>query len=199
MNADRLVSVIVATYNHERFVEEALRSLIAQTHRPLELILRDDGSTDATFERVQTLLPELRERFVRVDAATQTHEGASKTISKCLEVAQGELVFLLDSDDVALPSAIEDLLPYMDAPDVALAVGDNQYIDARGLDCSLEKDGEALSTLLAFHTKGRARFSLERDFGAYSSLIEGNYVPNGWLLRRRCGRRWRICAGHRPR
>ena len=185
MSTDLLVSVIVASHNHERFVEDALQSLVAQTYQPLELIVLDDGSTDATFEHVEALLPELRRRFVRVHAAARPHEGSASTIARCLELARSDLVYMLDSDDVALPDAIGELLPHMDDAAVAVAVGDNYYMDADGLPSPLERDGEPVGTLLAFHTKGRADFSLERDFGSYKSLIGGNYVPNGWLLRRR--------------
>ena len=186
MKGDRLVSAIVAAYNHERFVAETLRSLMAQTHQALELIVLDDGSIDATYARIEELLPELRRRFVRVETATKANEGSARTISRCLELARGELVFLLDSDDVAVPDAIQRLLPCLDAPGVALAVGDNEYIDDHGRPQPLEKDGELFASLLAFHTAGRTDFSVERDFGTYASLIGGNYVPNGWLLRKRC-------------
>lgn len=181
-----MISVIVPAYNHERFIDEALRSLAAQTYAPLELIVLDDGSTDTTFKRIQEMLPELEQRFTRVRIGTKPNEGAAKTISRCLEMAQSELVFMLDSDDVAFPEAIEHLLPYMEAPGVALAVGNNQYIDSDSHPIDLERGGERFPTLLEFHTQWRENFSIERDFGTYASLIGGNYIPNGWLFRRDC-------------
>jgi len=186
MSKNELISVIVPAYNHERFIVEALRSLAAQTYPTLELIVLDDGSTDATFKRIQETLPELERRFTRIEIGTKPNEGASKTISRCLEMAQGKLVFMLDSDDVALPEAIERLLPYLEAPGVALAVGNNQYIDADSHPIELERSGERFPTLLEYHTKWREDFFIKRDFGTYTSLIGGNYIPNGWLFRRDC-------------
>src|SRR5690242_8772761 len=125
MTGEPLVSVIVPAWNHERFIDAALRSLIGQTYPHLELIVLDDGSTDCTYTRIEALKPELERRFIRVETGTQANEGSAVTISRCLERAQSDLVYMLDSDDCAYPNAIESLLPMMAAPDVALAVGDN--------------------------------------------------------------------------
>ena len=186
MNDRPLISVIVPAYNHERFVGEALVSLMAQTYQRLELVVLDDGSTDATYARIEDLRAELERRFVRVELGTKGHEGTGRTISRCLQLARSDLVYMLDSDDIAHPDAIECLLPCMESPEVALAVGDNEYIDEDGRPVTLERDGERHATLLAYHLSSRANFVIERDFGSYVSLIEGNYVPNGWLLRRSC-------------
>jgi hypothetical protein len=67
---------------------------------------------------------------------------------------------------------------------VALTVGDNEYIDASGRPTTLEREGQQYFSLLKYYTVQRNDFVVERDFGSYASLIQGNYVPNGWLLRR---------------
>ena len=66
MNTSDLISVIIPAYNHERYVEECIRSIMAQTYRNIELIVIDDGSTDGTFAKLQELKPECEKRFVRV-------------------------------------------------------------------------------------------------------------------------------------
>ena len=195
MTRDRCVSAIIAAHNHAQFVTDALRSLIAQTYAPLELIVVDDGSTDGTFDRIQDLLPDLRQRFTRVEVQRQANHGSAAAISRCIERAHNDLVFLLDSDDVALPHAVARLTSLMGDPDVALAVGDNSYIDAEGLPCSFEEAGQRFETLLQWHTRTRHDFDLTRDFGTYSSLLAGNYVPNGWLFRRSC---IEAVGGYRP-
>jgi glycosyltransferase involved in cell wall biosynthesis len=179
-----LVSVVVPAYSHHRFVEASLRSLIRQTYDPLEIVVIDDGSSDGTFEVIETLVPELRRRFIRIHVSRKAHEGAPQTITQCLELVSSDFVFMLDSDDAAYPHAIELLKPLLDAPDVALAVGDNRYVDDEDRPYAPLRAGTARDTLLAFHTADRAEFSIARDFGTYASLIRGNYVPNGWLFRR---------------
>ncbi len=180
----RLVSAVVPTYNHERYVGEALRSLANQTWPHMELVVVDDGSADATFERIQNLLPELQERFVRVVVEQQAHRGAAAAISRALSLAASDFIYLLDSDDVALPHAVERLHPFLADRDVALAVGDNEYIAADGRPHAYYRAGETITTLVAWHTTGRPDFDIGRDFGTYRSLIGGNYIPNGWLFRR---------------
>jgi glycosyltransferase involved in cell wall biosynthesis len=184
MSDCQVVSVIVPAYEHEAFVQTALRSLIAQTYAPLELIVIDDGSRDGTFGRVEELLPELQARFVRVHLQRGLHLGGAANISRCLASATCDLVYLLDSDDTSDPDAIERLLPLLEQDRVALAVGDNRYIDEQGRPYSPLRGGVPHETLINFHTADRPGFRLERDFGTYESLIRGNYVPNGWLLRK---------------
>src|SRR5262245_47303297 len=105
MTAGPLISAIVPAYNHEQFVGDALRSLMAQTHEHIELIVLDDGSTDATYARIKEVEPELKRRFARVQLGAKCNEGSARTIARCLELASSELVYMLDSDDLAHPEA----------------------------------------------------------------------------------------------
>jgi glycosyltransferase involved in cell wall biosynthesis len=178
-----LISAIVPAYEHERFIASALRSLAGQTYPSLELIVSDDGSSDATVAQVQALLPELTARFERIELVTNPHRGIAQNLRTCLERAESDFVFILDSDDVANPQAIERLFPLLDPPDIALAVGDNSFIGPDGVECLLRRGTESFSSFIAYNTAGR-QFEAERDFGTYTSLIAGNYIPNGWLVRK---------------
>ncbi len=81
-----LVSVTISAYNHERYIEECIRSIIAQTYENIELLVIDDGSTDRTFEILQSLKPECEKRFVRVVFETQKNQGTKITGNKFLSV-----------------------------------------------------------------------------------------------------------------
>ena len=181
--SEPLVSAIVPSYNHERFVAAALRSLADQTYPSLELIISDDGSSDGTVSQIQALLPGLTPRFARVELVTNPRRGIAQNVRTCLERAESDFVFMLDSDDVANPQAIERLVPLLEPPDVALAVGDNSFIGPDGAEALLRQRTESFSSFVACYTAGR-QFDAGRDFGTYSSLIAGNYVPNGWLLKK---------------
>src|SRR5262245_43917952 len=89
-----LISAIIPAFNHEPFVQAALRSLIAQTHQRMELIVQDDGSTDETYSRLEELRPELEKRFVRVRISRKSNEGSAATIASCLKLAESDLVYL---------------------------------------------------------------------------------------------------------
>lgn len=93
------VSVVVATYNQAAFIEEALESVLAQTHPPLEVLVVDDGSTDGTRERIA--------RFEDgVTTVFQTNQGVSAARNVGIRQARGDLVAFLDGDDVWSPAKL---------------------------------------------------------------------------------------------
>jgi len=87
-------SVVIPTYNRGRVVGDAIESALAQTHRHLEVIVVDDGSTDATRERVWRIRDD-RLRYVR-----REHAGVSAARNAAIRAANGDLVSFLDSDDL---------------------------------------------------------------------------------------------------
>lgn len=99
MTSDGVVSCCVAAHNSERFLAEALDSILAQTYRPLEVIVVDDGSTD----RTATIAEAYGER-VRV--VRQAEAGPPATRNRAIELARGEFVAMLDADDVWHPEKL---------------------------------------------------------------------------------------------
>src|SRR5262245_12720800 len=90
---ESLISCIVPVYNGERYLAETLDSILAQTYRPLEIIIADDGSTDGTAEVVASYGDKVR--YLRQDNA-----GASAARNVGLGAARGEFVAFLDADDL---------------------------------------------------------------------------------------------------
>ena len=88
MNTDDLISVIVPAYNHEKYIEECIRSIMAQTYQNIELLVIDDGSKDGTFEILQSLKPECEKRFVRVVFETQENQGTCVTLNRLIDLAR---------------------------------------------------------------------------------------------------------------
>lgn len=110
-----LVSVVVPVYNGESYLGEALDSILAQSYRPLEVIVVDDGSTDGT-EAVA------RSRPVRY--LKREHEGVSASRNAGIAAAQGELIAFLDADDVFLPDALAVQVGYLrEHPEVGFVLG----------------------------------------------------------------------------
>ncbi len=93
-----LISVIIPVYNGERYLGEAIASVQAQTYRPLEIIVIDDGSTDRSGE-VATSFPDLRYEY-------QTNQGIGAARNRGVDVARGEFFAFLDADDVWLPDKL---------------------------------------------------------------------------------------------
>lgn len=99
----KLVSVIIPVYNTEEFVEEAVRSIMCQTLRDIEIIVVNDGSTDNSLSIVKRLADEDK----RIQIYTQYNQGPSITRNKGKENAQGKYVYFMDSDDYLEPEALE--------------------------------------------------------------------------------------------
>ena len=95
-----LISCIVAVYNGERYLGETLDSILAQTYRPLETIVADDGSTDGT-ARVASAFGS------RVKYVHQPNQGYPEAKNLGLREARGEFIAFLDADDLWHPGKLE--------------------------------------------------------------------------------------------
>ncbi len=105
------VSVVVCTYNQENLVTETVESLLQQTYDNYEIIITDDGSTDATpdiLHHYQTLYPD------RIKIAFSAHNtGIPANINRGLALRTGELTAWLDGDDLMLPQKLEKQVAFM--------------------------------------------------------------------------------------
>lgn len=121
------VTVIMSVYNGEKFVGSAIKSILAQTFNDFEFIVINDGSTDKTSEILATFDDQ------RIKVIHQSNMGLTKSLNKGIQLARGEYIARMDSDDVALPERLEKQVKFMDAnPDVGV-VGTAYYeIDACG-------------------------------------------------------------------
>ena len=100
-----LVTAIMAAYNGERYIEQALGSILRQTHRPLEVIVVDDGSTDGTADSVR--------RFPEVRYVFQQNRGPAAARNLALSMSSGDLVTFLDQDDEWTGDKLERQVPFM--------------------------------------------------------------------------------------
>lgn len=96
-----LVSVLVPCYNAAPWLEETLRSALAQTHPNIEIILVDDGSTDGSADIASGIVSE------KIKIIRQANSGQSAALNLALRNARGEFIQYLDADDVLAPDKIE--------------------------------------------------------------------------------------------
>ena len=120
----KLVSVVVPTYNYRHYVGEAIESVLAQSHQPLEILVVDDGSTDGTQE-------ELRRFNGRIRYLHQPNRGLSAARNTGILAAAGEFIALLDADDLWAPTKIEKQMALMDSPEVGVVFCALNRIDVR--------------------------------------------------------------------
>ena len=104
------ISVIVPVYNCAPYVERCIRSILAQTYTDLEIICIDDGSTDDS----GNILDKLSCEDARIRVIHQKNAGVSAARNVGIDLATGDLITFVDSDDAIEPDMYETLLPYFD-------------------------------------------------------------------------------------
>lgn len=128
--SEPLVSVIMAARNNERFVADATASVLTQDYERLELLAVDDASEDATADVLEQCMAEAppgRMLLVRHDRQS----GIAKTRAHAFRRARGELIGLLDSDDLWLPGKLRPQVELMvEHADVGLAHAEFETFDS---------------------------------------------------------------------
>lgn len=110
------VSINLCCYNSEKYLEETLQSIFAQTYSDWELVVVNDGSTDSTERIAQRHLGEGR----NIVYHAQANAGLGAARNKALELSQGEFIALIDHDDLWHPTKLEKQLALFTRPEVAL-------------------------------------------------------------------------------
>lgn len=130
-----LVSVIIPNYNYGDFVASAIESALSQSYPNVETIVVDDGSTDASAAVIATFSE-------RIQVIAKENGGLSSARNVGIHAARGELLLFLDSDDILLPGAIEELLNAY----AAAGSGDRLvYGDSLFFDCSATRPVKRIS------------------------------------------------------
>jgi glycosyltransferase involved in cell wall biosynthesis len=119
---DLSVSVIIPVFNGERFLAEAIESVLAQAYHPLEIIVIDDGSTDSTAE--------IAHRFAdQISYIRQPNRGPAAARNAGLRRAQGDLIGFLDADDLWTPDKLASQeAAFTKSPSVKIVLGHLQRL-----------------------------------------------------------------------
>jgi len=122
------VSILISVYNGERYLREALESVISQDFKDFEVVIINDGSTDRTGNILAEYAVDQRFRIIN-----QESRGLVYSLNRGLQEARAELIARLDADDVALPQRLTRQVDYMRAhPEVALLGTAITVIDKKG-------------------------------------------------------------------
>jgi glycosyltransferase involved in cell wall biosynthesis len=153
LGASPRVSVVINTYNHERFIAQALRSAIAQDfpRSAIEIIVVDDGSTDATPEVLSEFLPFIR--YIR-----QENAGQVSAFNTGVAAASGEILAFLDGDDWWETDKISRVVATFDSNPNVAAVG-HGYREVDGAGTVMATMSSEVPRTLSLDTPDRARDS----------------------------------------
>ncbi len=128
-----LISVIVPNYNHAAYLDQRLESIFAQTYSRFEVLLLDDASTDGS----QEILRSWQKRHpdhCRLVINEQNSGSPFRQWSRGLELAQGELIWIAESDDFCDPDFLRKLVPSFANPATMLAFAQIQFVSETGAD-----------------------------------------------------------------
>lgn len=122
------VSVIMPVYNGEKYISNALDSLLAQSFDDWELVIVNDGSTDSSAKKIEPYFELANIRYIYQD-----NRGVAAALNRGIEFSSGDFIALLDQDDIYLPDKLSLQISLMrEHPDIALAHGDIKLIDGEG-------------------------------------------------------------------
>lgn len=129
------ISVVVPSYNKAGFIEETLKSIVAQNYPKLELIIQDGGSTDGTLE----IIKKYAQKYPNVISwESKKDKGQVDAINKGLKKATGNIVTYINADDVYEKGALKKVGEYFsENPDTLWLVGRGIVIDAEGKEISV--------------------------------------------------------------
>ena len=121
------VSVALASYNGENFIQEQLLSIINQSHIPDEIVISDDSSNDQTIAIIKELLKDSPVQFKILE--NNINLGLNKNFSNAVKHCSGEIIFLADQDDLWLENKIEKMLPFFNTNNIQVVICDGHYLE----------------------------------------------------------------------
>ncbi|RZL97131.1 MAG: glycosyltransferase, partial [Pedobacter sp.] len=166
------VSVVMASYNHAQFIEQAINSILTQTMSDLELIVVDDGSVDASNDIVASI----KDKRIR-HIPLKTNGGACRAMNIAIDVAQSEFVAICNSDDIWEPKKLELQMNLIQGTQgIGAVFSDVTWIDESGLSIKEGRGGE----LGQFRQENKSRHAWLRQI-----LEDGNCLCHPSVLLRK--------------
>lgn len=125
---EKKVSIIVPVYNYEEYVSQCIHSLLNQTYKNIEIIIIDDGSTDNSPQ----ICDELSKLDNRIKLKHKSNEGLGKAYQDGLEMATGDYISFVDSDDYIAADTYEFLVPVAEKENADIIEFGTNVVDAKG-------------------------------------------------------------------
>ena len=158
------ISVVMSVYNGEKYLREAIESILKQTFSDFEFIIVNDGSTDSSLSIIQSYSDE-RIRLIN----NEKNIGLTKSLNKALKLAGGEYIARQDAEDISLLNRFEEQMKYFEKhPETAL-LGTSFY--------KINRDGEGIGKRIALANPGNALFK-ENQFMHGSVMFRKEVIDN---------------------
>lgn len=176
------ISVIMSVFNGEKYLREAMDSILNQSYADFEFIIVNDGSTDNSLSIIQGYA----DRRIRV-IANEQNIGLTRSLNKAIKQARGEYIARQDADDISLPNRFEEQIKYFKKnPNVALLGTGIYRIDGKGKilgkTLAVAKPGKSLLKQNQFnHGSTMFKSRVVRELGGYNELFSYCQDYELWL------------------
>ena len=157
-----LLSIIVPVYKVENYLQKCIDSILAQTFTDFELILVEDGSPDGC----PALCDAAAAKDARIRVLHQKNGGLSAARNAGLDVARGEWIGFVDSDDYIAPEMYETLYKAVQSTGADLALCDYAEVDEAGAPCQ------------SMHVRLEKKVILETEFAGFNGVGQGTIVDD---------------------
>src|SRR5699024_10635905 len=127
-----LVSVIIPSYNRATHISKALNSVYAQTYRPIEVLVVDDGSTDNSKEVIQSWGKKHDSEGFKIRYIYQENAGAPAARNTGIENAKGKYLQFFDSDDALIPEKLTTQITLMKKEKTTFCICDYSHVNVDG-------------------------------------------------------------------
>lgn len=173
-----LVTLCLLAYKQERFIREAVRSALAQTYEPLEIILTDDCSPDGTFELMRQEAEAYRGPHAVVINRNDTNLGLATSLNKAAELATGSLLVIQAGDDISLPDRTTKLVRAAQEPTpVDMVCSNVAMIDEAGNLLDKQWQNPIVTPLTVADAVAKGSISALGCACAYSRVLWSKYGP----------------------
>lgn len=168
------VTVLMPVYNGEKYLREAMESILGQTYTDFEFLIINDGSTDRSVEIIESY-PDARIRLVH----NEKNINLIATLNKGIELARGEYIARMDCDDISLPDRLAKQVAFMDAhPEIGGCGTWAKVIDEKG---NVYKSRKALTGKSIKRLRWIPTPFIHPTIMARTSLLKENRYSEGYL------------------
>jgi len=168
-----LVSVVMSVYNSEKYLKEAIESILNQTYTNFEFIIVNDGSTDNSLDIIQ----EYMKKDERIVLISRENKGLPYSLNEGIEKAKGKYIARMDADDISLPTRFEEQVRFMEENEEVGVCGTSVLdIDTGDKWILTSKDNELKVQLLFSSVFAHPSVMIRKElFDSYSLSYDVNY------------------------
>ena len=172
-----VISVVMSVYNGEKYLREAIESILGQTFIDFEFIIINDGSTDESAAIISSY------NDTRIRLIQQENKGLAPALNVGLKVARGKYIARMDADDISLPGRFEKQFNFLESHPECVAVGSNakiidkagEYLYTAGNPTAWEEILHYLPNTPFFHSSTMFRKDLAIECGGYFEEIKHHF------------------------